>query len=703
MRRVVLLSVASISVSAAFWEQWMQAANPWMNPPRPVAYAFSGVSTPASIGVPPIQVAPIADWNVCGPSVGTSVCATAGNVCCVTRGRGDASTGVTTCQPISFCDTVSVPNTLPQLASPSVSPETVILYWTATNFTQNLDGVTRFALGINNVPGFDMPINANTGDRIIIYFTNGLDVPTSLHFHGMLQRGTGFSDGPSGVTQCPVAPGQTYVYDFTTNGQVGTFWWHAHYHLHIADGLRGPFIIRDPTEPKNYASEATLQLTDWYHQQSESLLQQYLNGTSNPNGNEPIWDSGLINGIGQFDCSQLVDSSGCQKKDPFVQQIQQGTTMRLRLINTSTFAAFLFSIDGHALTVIEVDGILVAPHVVDQLTINSAQRYSVLITALQRSGNYQIRARMYHGDPWTSAPHLPVGFNPNVVAVLNYIGANPARSPLVPRQYIPVTLNDNDLVPVEVMPTSRIMTRDLVVLFEFKFETRGGDLYQKAYPSVTLLSEGSRRWSQLFSSSFFANGRAPILLEAYNQGPAWQPDPNSNAVPISKGQTIDVIIRNDDPGEHPFHLHGHVFWVLASGVANSLASIPQEYPTTNPLRRDVVTVPPCPHDANGCLAASATNFTGFMPTPPQFQPSPLPETSNTGTWFGYTIVRFVADNPGVWLMHCHIAWHMTNGLAITFVESLEEFGSIEKPAQVDSTCEAFDQFTARTFNVDSAA
>ncbi|KAJ3066776.1 ferroxidase fet3 [Podochytrium sp. JEL0797] len=696
MRRAALLiCAAAVSISSALPSQTQStaAAAP---PPAFTESIFSP------------NVAPIVDWNACGPSVGTSVCATPENVCCVAP--GDAATQLTTCRPPQDCIIVSaqsapLPGPEKSLITSSTPQTTVTLYWKATNFTQNLDGVARYALGINNVPGFNTPINVNAGDRIVIYFTNGLNVPTSLHFHGMLQRGSGFSDGPSGVTQCPIAPGQSYIYDFTTDGLVGTFWWHAHYHLHQADGLRGPLIIRDPTESKNYASEATLQLSDWYHAQSEPLLAWYLNGTTNPDGNEPVWDSGLINGIGQFDCSQLKSPSGCLKMNPFVQMIQQGTTVRLRLINTSIFAAFLFSIDGHSLTVIEVDGVLVKPKVVDQLTINTAQRYSVLITALQKPGNYLIRANMYHGDPWTSMPNMPIGFNPNVTAVLNYNGINPSLSPLkIQPPPKPVTLNDMALVPQIPSPTSRTMTRDLVVLLEFEFEARPGDLYQKAYPTTTLFSKGL--WTQLFSSSFYANGSSPTLLQAHTQGSTWTPDPIANAIPIHTNQTIDIILRNDDPGEHPFHLHGHVVWVLASGFANSLASIPQRYPTTNPLRRDVVTVPACPHDEDGCLPSSTTNFDGFVPPLGASNLNALPESSSTSnaTWFGYTIIRFTADNPGIWLMHCHISWHMAAGLAVTFVESVEQLGNtIQKPVQTESTCRKFNQWMVRKGESGSSA
>ncbi|KAJ3058559.1 hypothetical protein HDU99_006751, partial [Rhizoclosmatium hyalinum] len=181
--------------------------------------------------------------------------------------------------------------------------KTITLFWTATNTSQSPDGVTRFALGINNLPGHESGIHANQGDRIIIHFKNGLKVPTSLHFHGMIQRDTAFADGPAAVTQCPVAPGATFVYNFTTEETAGSFWWHAHYHLHILDGLRGPFIINNPNEVKTYSQDVVFQLADWYHEQSEDLLGWYLDSTTNPGGNEPVWNSGLINGVGQFNCS----------------------------------------------------------------------------------------------------------------------------------------------------------------------------------------------------------------------------------------------------------------------------------------------------------------------------------------------------------------------------------------------------------------
>lgn len=39
---------------------------------------------------------------------------------------------------------------------------------------------------------------------------------------------------------------------------------------------------------------------------------------------------------------------------------------------------------------------------------------------------------------------------------------------------------------------------------------------------------------------------------------------------------------------------------------------------------------------------------------------------------GYTVIGFQTDNPGVWLMHCHIIWHVDGGLALQYVERPDE-------------------------------
>jgi FtsP/CotA-like multicopper oxidase with cupredoxin domain len=102
-------------------------------------------------------------------------------------------------------------------------------------------------------------------------------------------------------------------------------------------------------------------------------------------GNESITpDSTLINGHGRY--------TGGPMSDLAVISVKHGKRYRMRLIAMACYPNFLFSIDGHNLTVIEADGQLTEPLVVDQLQIYAGQRYSVVLVANMTVDNYWIRA-----------------------------------------------------------------------------------------------------------------------------------------------------------------------------------------------------------------------------------------------------------------------------------------------------------------------
>lgn len=89
------------------------------------------------------------------------------------------------------------------------------------------------------------------------------------HWHGIFQSGTNWADGPAFVNQCPIASGNSFLYDFSVPNQagrstlntfvaliinvdVGTFWYHSHISTQYCDGLRGPLIIYDPRDPHRH-------------------------------------------------------------------------------------------------------------------------------------------------------------------------------------------------------------------------------------------------------------------------------------------------------------------------------------------------------------------------------------------------------------------------------------------------------------------
>jgi len=82
----------------------------------------------------------------------------------------------------------------------------------------NPDGLfNRPVIGINGkwpIP----PIVASKGDRVVVNVKNSLgNESTSLHFHGLYQNGTNHMDGPVGVTQCAIPPGNSFTYNFTVS------------------------------------------------------------------------------------------------------------------------------------------------------------------------------------------------------------------------------------------------------------------------------------------------------------------------------------------------------------------------------------------------------------------------------------------------------------------------------------------------------
>ncbi len=100
-------------------------------------------------------------------------------------------------------------------------------------------------------------IEAVEGDRVRILITNTLPEGTSIHWHGILLPNG--MDGISGLNQEPIAPGETWAYEFTLR-QEGTYLYHPHVDemTQLAFGMMGFFIVHprvphDPPVQRDYA------------------------------------------------------------------------------------------------------------------------------------------------------------------------------------------------------------------------------------------------------------------------------------------------------------------------------------------------------------------------------------------------------------------------------------------------------------------
>ncbi|KAF2231192.1 multicopper oxidase [Viridothelium virens] len=553
-----------------------------------------------------------------------------------------------------------------------VGPKRRVYNWTIQDIEKNPDGVYRPMMLVNGQ--FPGPlIECNEGDTIVVNVDNQAANATSIHWHGLYQNGTNWMDGTVGITQCPIAPNTRFTYDFKVDGQSGTYWYHAHQGVQAADGLFGPFVIHGKDEREQqkieYHTDRVVMVHDHYYNLSSELLMEYL--APDQENAEPVPDSALINGMNVRDCSSLLhrkcDNSSASLP---VFALESTKNHRLRIINVGAFAEFQLQIDEHEFAVTEVDGTDIWPAYYHRLKINPAQRYSIIISS-NSTNSYWLRAQMI-----TTCFAEP---NPDMKgearAIINYT-TNPTE-PSSPSPE-PTSKDWNDVVELECRDMN---TTELIPIEQIPPPS----VADATFYLRTTFEIGAWRLSRGFfnQTSWRASAHSPTLLRAVDglsssntsfisSGPSSTtstsslpedilPNPfafvNTAAFDATRElvlqtsgiRTVDLLVSNFDDGAHPLHLHGHKFWVLASGSSGYPSPSIYEDGTLNlenPLRRDTVTMEA----------------------------------------FGWVLVRVVLDNPGMWALHCHVTWHAEAGLMMQVLARAEEVAKFEIPADVRGLC-----------------
>ncbi|KXT04611.1 hypothetical protein AC578_8659 [Pseudocercospora eumusae] len=488
--------------------------------------------------------------------------------------------------------------------------------WNITWVTANPDGMhERPVIGINNK--WPLPrLNITKGDRVVVNMNNQLgNESTSLHFHGLFQNGTNEMDGPVGVTQCDVPPGSSFVYNFTID-QPGTYWYHSHSRGQYPDGLRQQFIVHDPENPYigQFDEEVALTISDWYHDEMPGLIDWFIS-VENPTGAEPVPKSALMN-----DTQNLTIP------------VEPGKTYYFRLSNVAAFAGQYFWIEGHTMRIVEVDGVYTEPAEAEMIYVTAAQRYSFLVTTKNdTNANFAIVSSMDTDLFDSFSPDLPT----NVTGWLVYDQAKPNPEPAHldswDGQY-----DDFDLVPQDEL--------ELYDHVDYSFNLN---------LSMNNLGNGANyAW---FNDITYVRPKVPTLYTALTTGQyannATVYGRDTNSFVLQRNDIIEIVLNNNDPGKHPFHLHGHNFQVIYRSPeewGNYDANNHTDFPA-KPMRRDTFWVRP-----NG-------NF----------------------------VIRFRADNPGIWLFHCHLEWHLVSGLIATMVEApLEIQKTVTVPQNHYDVCAA---------------
>jgi FtsP/CotA-like multicopper oxidase with cupredoxin domain len=214
-------------------------------------------------------------------------------------------------------------------------------------------------------------IRVREGERLRVTLENRLPEATTIHWHGVPVPNA--MDGVPGITQAPVPPGGTFVYDYVAEPS-GSYMYHSHVELQIDRGLLGPLVFEERAPHVEYDREYTVVLDDFL-----------------PTDPEPMEAGGgmmgrMMGGRGMQEMRDVPDYAaflvnGRLPSDPAVFEVSRGERVRLRLVNPSGATVFRAALAGHRMRVTHADARPVRPMEVDALLIGPGERYDVVVEA----------------------------------------------------------------------------------------------------------------------------------------------------------------------------------------------------------------------------------------------------------------------------------------------------------------------------------
>ncbi|KAH9316132.1 hypothetical protein KI387_024759, partial [Taxus chinensis] len=487
-------------------------------------------------------------------------------------------------------------------------------------------------------------VYAQEEDRVIMRVTNLSPYNVTLHWHGVRQKRTCWFDGPAYITQCPIQAGKTFTYEFTLLKQKGTMFWHAHVSW-LRATVHGPIVIY-PKAGVPYPfqfpyEEHVLVLGEYWIQDAQSIEKQ----TLQTGGGPPQADAYVING-------HPGPLYNCSKDDVYSIDVIPQKTYLLRIINAALNMEHFFAIANHKMTVVEADGEYTKALTTDYLVITPGQTFNVLVTADQPVGRYSMSM-----GPYMSAKNIPFQ-KLNAVSYFSYRGFIPNRNSFLAK--LPI-FNDNQKSlsfmnglksladkqnPINV---PMIINRNLFFtvglnILQCKSKPQNckapnGGVFAASInnitfvrPAVSILQAYYNNISGYYTTDF--PNKPSKILDFVNNAPNnlgvdTQSTFGTKVTVLDYGSNVQLILQNTGTAgtdNHPIHLHGFSFYLVGYGFGNY----------------------------------NANNAVFNLVDPPYINTIGVP----VGGW---AAVRFTADNPGVWFMHCHLEIHSSWGLSTAFI------------------------------------
>ncbi|KAK2430919.1 laccase-4 [Trifolium repens] len=476
---------------------------------------------------------------------------------------------------------------------------------------------------------------AREDDTVIVRVTNHVTHNVTIHWHGIKQLRTCWSDGPAYVTQCPIQTGQSFIYNFTLTGQRGTLLWHAHI-TWLRATVHGAIVILPkrgiPYPFPKPDKEKIIILGEWWKSDVEAVVNQATNSGMPPN----ISDAHTING-------HPGPAPGCISQG-YTLHVESGKTYLLRIINAALNDELFFKIADHKLTVVEADASYLKPFETDTIFLSPGQTTNVLLTANKLVGKYLIAT-----TPFMDAP---IGFdNLSSIATLRYKGTPPYTKAILtnipPLNATPITKTFSDSlrsINSNTYPTKVSSTIDHSLLFAITVGLNpcdtcltGNKLVSAInnltflMPTISLLQAHYYNIKGVFTDDFPANPPMIFDYTGIDQPDNLHTDSGTRVYRLNFNSSVQIVLQGTAmiaPENHPFHLHGFNFFVVGQGLGNF-------YPQKDTLRFNLV--------------------------------DPVERNTLSVPNDGWVAIRFRADNPGVWFMHCHLEVHTTWGLKMAFI------------------------------------
>ncbi|KAF3791505.1 Laccase-14 [Nymphaea thermarum] len=483
----------------------------------------------------------------------------------------------------------------------------------------------------------------NRGDRLLVNVINNGPYAITIHWHGLLNPRNPWSDGPEYITMCAVQPGANFTHDLRFSTEEGTLWYHAHsdwtrWMLHGAVvvypkiGATYPF----PAPDKEYVAV----LGEWW---TINVMEMFL-GRVRDGGEFNNSDAYTING-------QPGDMYSCSAAGTNRFLVEQGKTYLFRLVNAAMTTSLFVAVANHSLTVVGRDGSYLKPFDIELVVLSPGQTVDFLLHANQTKGLYYMAASSYTpdgaatlADNTTTAIVVYEGYNTSQVTPstpdLPAVDDIHAAYEFVSKERSLASVDHPVDVPTEI--DTRLlytMSMNLGLCPNSSCKNLEGTRYAASLnnvsfvsPLIDILEAYYQSLNDIYTTDFpsFPPYLFNFTSETYSNELVYS-DAGTKVKVLNYNQTVELVfqatslLRSD---AHPMHLHGYDFYVVGRGFGNfDPEKDPLNYNLVDPPLENTIAVP----------------------------------------YLGWAAVRFRANNPGVWLLHCHLERHYTWGMVTVFI------------------------------------